>query len=321
MLAAHIARPIRNWMRYYVDMIEDFLKYIETEKRYSPLTVLAYRESLCDFARFACGEGEGKGAPLDVAKLTAPLIREWVMNLSATGHKPASVNRHLSAMRSFCRYLRRQDLLQADPSRGVRLQKRGSPLPAHIELSRMEKVTASLVPSPGDDLARMRDRLIIMLFYATGIRLSELVGINRDDVDLEHGELKVRGKGDRERIIPLLDVVCKEIAAYAEKINIENICFSGEKALILGNKGKRISQSEVSRTVGRLLAEAGVQGKRSPHVLRHTFATHLLEAGADLREIQELLGHTSLKATQVYTHNTISKLKEAYNNAHPRAHK
>ncbi len=172
-----------------------------------------------------------------------------------------------------------------------------------------------------NDFKARRDALVILFFYGTGIRLAELIGIDRDDFTGGFGRLTVRGKGDKERIVPIVAMLRNKIIAHIALIRELNICKSEEKALFLTDKGERISRSEVYRIVNRQLEAMGVHGKRSPHVLRHTFATHLLNSGADIREIQELLGHSSLRATQVYTHNSIAKLTEAYNDAHPRARK
>ena len=163
-----------------------------------------------------------------------------------------------------------------------------------------------------------RNSLIVLLLYACGLRLAELVGIDRTDFSEDYTSLRVRGKGDKERIVPVMEFLREKILHYLELIKRQNICNFSEKALILTQKGKRISRSVVYRVVREELARGGVQGKRSPHVLRHTFATHLLNGGADMREIQELLGHASLQATQVYTHNSIARLREVYNKAHPR---
>ncbi len=291
-------------------MTERFLTYLRAERRYSPLTVKAYGDSIAMLCAFLGVEPAG----LDPAALTPDDLREWVMELGRQKMNPASVNRHISAVKAFCRFLRREGAVTADPSVPIRLQKKPLKLPAHIEQSRMGKIAART-----EEQDSARDRLIILLLYATGIRLAELVALDRTDLSADRSEMKVHGKGGRERIVPLLPVVGEWIGKYTDEINRQNICLSGEKALILGKNGGRISRSEVYRVVNRVLAEAGVQGKRSPHVLRHTFATHLLDNGAGLREIQELLGHSSLAATQVYTHNTITKLQEAYRNAHPRA--
>ena len=169
-----------------------------------------------------------------------------------------------------------------------------------------------------EDFQTERNSLIILMFYACGLRLAELVGIDRSDFSADYTSLRVRGKGDKQRMVPILEFLREKILHYLGLIERQNICISSEKALFLTHKGKRISRSVVYRTVQEELTRAGLQGKKSPHVLRHTFATHLLNGGADMREIQELLGHASLQATQVYTHNSIARLREIYAKAHPR---
>ena len=164
-----------------------------------------------------------------------------------------------------------------------------------------------------------RDALIILLFYACGLRLAELVAINRTDLSADLRTLRVRGKGDKERLVPIVSYLSEKISAHLDTISRQQICNFEENALLLTCKGRRISRTAVYRIVQRTLGEAGVQGKKSPHVLRHTFATHLMNGGADMREIQELMGHASLRSTQVYTHNSIARLREIYASAHPRA--
>jgi integrase/recombinase XerC len=164
-----------------------------------------------------------------------------------------------------------------------------------------------------------RDALIVLMLYACGLRLAELCNIDLSDFDNDFTALRVLGKGDKTRIVPLVGRVSREVKRYLAQNFEENICLSGENALFLSKRGERISRSDVQRSVARLLRECGVQGKCSPHVLRHTFATHLLNDGADLREIQELMGHSSLSATQVYTHNNIAQLQRIYATAHPRS--
>ena len=190
-------------------------------------------------------------------------------------------------------------------------------LPAFVPESRMTGIVSEC-EFDSDRFTTERNSLIVLLLYACGLRLAELVGIDRTDFSADYTSLRVRGKGDKERIVPVMEFVREKILHYIELIERQNICKSSEKALILTQKGKRISRSVVYRVVREELGRGGVQGKRSPHVLRHTFATHLLNGGADMREIQELLGHASLQATQVYTHNSIARLREIYNKAHPR---
>jgi len=294
-------------------MLDAFIRYLAAERRYSPLTVRNYRR---DTERFLAWLGIGE-ADFDPQEVTPEDIRKWIVHRIEQGIGAASVNRELSSLRTLFRWLRStgaidRDILHAIPS--LRAPHR---LPAFVPESRMERIVEECETAGGDFTAR-RDALIILLLYACGLRLAELVGIDRSDFSFENSTLLIRGKGDRERLIPLIEEIRDKIREHIELIERQNICTSGEKALFLTRKGKRISRSAVYRAVRDELTRAGVQGRKSPHVLRHTFATHLMNGGADMREIQELMGHASLQTTQIYTHNSIARLKEAYLHAHPR---
>ena len=210
-----------------------------------------------------------------------------------------------------------RNAVEKDIFRMISTLKTSRRLPAFVPESRMTTIVSECGPDSEDFLTE-RNSLIILMFYACGLRLAELVGIDRSDFSADYTSLRVRGKGDKQRMVPILEFLREKILHYLGLIERQNICISSEKALFLTHKGKRISRSVVYRTVQEELTRAGVQGKKSPHVLRHTFATHLLNGGADMREIQELLGHASLQATQVYTHNSIARLREIYAKAHPR---
>lgn len=295
-------------------MLEKFIDYLQAERRYSPLTVRNYRR---DLERFFAWLGTSD-KEFDPAGVTADRVRAWIVHRTAGDNiSPRSMNRELSTLRTFFGWMMREGLVGKDVLHAVGALKTARRLPAFVPESRMEGVVGTCV-DPADDFLTERDRLIVLLFYACGLRLQELVGIDRGDFSDDFRSLRVRGKGDKQRVVPLLEPVRRQIMAYLAMIDRRNICISGEKPLFLTQKGTRISRSTVYRLVQRILSGAGVQGRKSPHVLRHTFATHLLNAGADIREIQELLGHSSLEATQVYTHNSIARLKEIYRKAHPR---
>ncbi|MCH5334536.1 MAG: tyrosine-type recombinase/integrase [Alistipes sp.] len=297
-------------------MIEAFLTYIEAERRYSPLTVRNYRR---DIERFVEWLGI-TAAEFDPQRITAEDIHDWIISRSSDGLSAASVNREISSLRALWRYMLRCGAVSGDIFLRIGSLKSPRRLPAFVPQTRMEQVLEDVDDGlRDDDFRSRRNALIVLLFYACGLRLAELVGLDRDSFSSDMRSLKVRGKGDKERIVPVLERVGREVAAYMECAKRLNICNSGEKALFLTSKGERISRSAAYRAVKEGLTRAGVQGKKSPHVLRHTFATHLLNDGADMREIQELLGHTSLQATQVYTHNNIEQLKEIYSHAHPRS--
>ena len=260
----------------------------------------------CDESRF------------DPRSVTTEQIREWIIFRTEEGKLSAgSMNREVASLRAFFRWLHRTGAVEKDIFRMISTLKTSRRLPAFVPESRMTTIVSECGPDSEDFLTE-RNSLIILMFYACGLRLAELVGIDRSDFSADYTSLRVRGKGDKQRMVPILEFLREKILHYLGLIERQNICISSEKALFLTHKGKRISRSVVYRTVQEELTRAGVQGKKSPHVLRHTFATHLLNGGADMREIQELLGHASLQATQVYTHNSIARLREIYAKAHPR---
>lgn len=299
-------------------MLNEFITYITAERRLSPLTVRNYRADIERFILY-CGVSGDEFKP---ELLTSDDVRRWIVSLREhDGLKAATINRMVCSLRSLYRFLRKTGVVTKDPFIGINALRTPSRLPVYIPEGKMEHVVELLEQDEGQsDFISQRNSLILLLFYSTGIRLAELIGIRTSDFDDATRELRVRGKGDKERVIPILEFVGKKIVSYIEQIKSENICVSGGNFLFLTEKGAQISRTEVYNVVRAELERAGIKGKRSPHVLRHTFATHLLNQGADMREIQELLGHTSLGATQVYTHNSITQLKQIYNKAHPRAH-
>ena len=299
-------------------LIDKFITYITAERRYSPLTVRNYLHDLTTFeewGRSACGKD------FSLREVTAVDVGNWVMHLSDSGRlKSSSVNRAVATLRSFYRYLRRKDIIHHDIFVSVQSLPTSRRLPTFVPKGNMDEVVDVVLQrlSDGSWIER-RDALIVLMLYACGLRLAELCNIDLSDFDNDFTALRVLGKGDKTRIVPLVGRVRHEVKRYLAQNFEENICLSGENALFLSKRGERISRSDVQRSVARLLRECGVRGKCSPHVLRHTFATHLLNDGADLREIQELMGHSSLSATQVYTHNNIAQLQRIYATAHPRS--
>lgn len=295
-------------------MLDEFIRYIEAERRYSPLTIRNYRH---DVEQFLAGSGI-PDTPSGLQAVTTDDIRAWILRRTEEdGIGAASMNREVSSLRSFFRWLLVQGVVTHNVVQSVSSLKTARRLPAFVPESRMN----GIVNECGFDtdlFDRERNSLIILLLYTCGLRLAELIGIDRDDFSDDGSSLRIRGKGDKERLVPILEPVREKISHYLGLIERQNICKSSEKALFLTHKGKRISRTTVYRIVRAELDRGGVQGKKSPHVLRHTFATHLLNGGADMREIQELLGHASLQATQVYTHNSIARLREVYAKAHPR---
>ncbi|MBR4995168.1 MAG: tyrosine-type recombinase/integrase [Alistipes sp.] len=299
-------------------LIDSFITHIAAERRYSPLTARNYEHDLRRFVEWgvaSCGE------EFDLCKVESADISSWVMSLSDSGSmKSSSINRAVATLRSFYRYLRRRDIIQHNVFVSVQSLRTARRLPSFVpEGDMVEVVDTVLERLRSVEWRDRRDALIVLMLYACGLRLAELCGIDRSDFEKDYSSLRVKGKGDKMRIIPLVRRVSFEVKRFLSQNSCDNACIIDENALFLSKRGDRISRSDVQRSVARLLRECGVQGKCSPHILRHTFATHLLNDGADLREIQELMGHSSLSATQVYTHNNIAQLQRIYATAHPRS--
>lgn len=297
-------------------MLDAFITYLKAERRYSELTVRNYRRDIEAFLEYLGVTDEG----FRPALVAVDDIRGWVVSLSESGRlSAASVNREVSSVRSFFRWMRATGVIEKNPFLKIHPLKTPTRLPVWIPEKKMEGITAALQRQCMEgDIWERRDALILLLFYSCGIRLAELISAGIEDVADDFRSMKVHGKGDRQRVVPLPEVTSEILKRYLLEINALDIWSCGKKPLFLTEKGRRISRGAVYAAVRSELERMGVQGKRSPHVLRHTFATHLLNGGADIREIQELLGHASLSATQVYTHNSISHLKKAYEGAHPR---
>ena len=297
-------------------LIDEFILWLEAERRYSPLTVRNYRRDIDDFVAF-CGVMH---ASFDPKVIRREDVEEWMVYLGDERKlKVTSVNRTMASLRTFWRWMLAHGHVEKDLIKTLRQYKAPKRLPTFVPDTRMEDVVAELREDiASEDFERLRDALIILLIYTAGLRLSELVNANMGDVSADYTTLRVMGKGRKERVQPLLGSLRQVIEKYFIQISSQNICTGQKKALILSKKGERISRRTVERIVDRKLKGVGVQGKTSPHVLRHTFATRVLNEGGDLREIQELLGHSSLKATQVYTHLDIERLKHTYAMAHPR---
>ena len=297
-------------------LIDEFIVWLEAERRYSPLTVRNYRRDVDDFVTF-CGLTHNDFNPKNI---TREDVEEWVVYLGEQRKlKVTSINRTVASLRTFWRWMLAHHHVERDIMKTLRQYKPPKRLPTFVPDTRMEDVISELREDiASDDFVRLRDALIILLIYTAGLRLSELVDANVEDLSADYTTLRVMGKGRKERIQPLIASLGEVLKKYFIQNSSQNICTGQKKALILSNKGARISRRTVERIVEKKLKGVGIQGKTSPHVLRHTFATRVLNEGGDLREIQELLGHSSLKATQVYTHLDIERLKHAYAMAHPR---
>ena len=299
-----------------MNRVEEFLNILESERRYSPHTVSGYRRDIYAFFEW-CGVAMDDFDP-DAFKRYD--ISDWAVYLfEKRGLKATSVNRSLASLRSFWKWMLKQQYTTHDIVSNIKQFKTPKRLPTYVPKTRMDDVIEGLKDDiDSDNIERLRDAVIILLLYTCGLRLSELVEANIDDISSDFSTIRVCGKGNKMRIQPIVKSVGNVLKKYFSQNSSQNICTGQKKALILSKKGERINRRAVQRIVDRKLKCYGIQGKTSPHVLRHTFATHLLNEGADLREIQELLGHSALRTTQVYTHTNIESLKEVYNQAHPR---
>ena len=305
------------------EVIALFIDYLQAERRYSPLTVRNYRHDVESF----CAWGETSSTEeFSLLGAKSEDVREWIIFHSDERDKKgkrlrsaSSVNRAVASLRSLYKFLRHKGYIEHDIFASIRLPRTAHRLPSYVPESRMEEVVQRVFQDlTSDDERTARNALLVLLIYTCGLRLAEVVGVDVEDFEDDFRLLRVLGKGDKERMLPILSRVGDEVKRYIERFLQPKICKNAKNALFLSVHGERISRIDVQRSVARLLRECGVQGKTSPHVLRHTFATHLLNDGADMREIQELMGHSSLRATQVYTHNDIARLQRAYIEAHPR---
>jgi integrase/recombinase XerC len=282
-----------------------FLRYLATERGASAHTIRSYRTDLLDCIAFL--ERRGLGA---LADADARVIRGYLADLHARGLARTSMARRLATLRSFFRFLVRRGRARVNPAREVRTPRLPGRLPAHLPIDQSDALFRSPV---GDDQADRRDRAILEVLYAAGVRVAELSGLDVEDVDLREGSVRVLGKGRKERIVPLGG---KAVAALHEYLGVRE---SSRGALFRNARGGRLTVRSLHRIVRARARTAGLAGRVTPHTLRHTFATHLLDAGADLRLIQELLGHARLSTTQRYTHVSADRLAKVYDAAHPRA--
>ena len=284
-----------------------FITYLSSEKRFSEHTVKSYTTDLKQFTDFLCDEFQ----IIDkIDEIRFQIIRTWMVSLLEKGISPRSVNRKISTLKSYFKFLIREGVILENPMIKLVAPKSKKRLPVFIE----EEQISSLLNEVQfeDGFTGERNKLIIELFYVTGIRLSELINIKILDVNLQSQVIKVLGKRNKERLIPLSSNVLEELKNFIDKYQIDYFLFTNED-------GKKLYTKLVYRIVNKYIGKISSVNKRSPHILRHTFATHMLNNGADINAIKELLGHANLSATQIYTHNTIEKLKTVYKQAHPRA--
>jgi len=293
--------------------LERFIQYIQFEKRYSPHTVSAYQSDLDQFFKFL---NEPEPTVTNPAEITYQHIRSWMVHLM--GEMTArSVNRKIATLRKYFKFLLREGLITDNPTSKIQSPKNVKHLPVVVE---DEKLNAMLNSEEvfGDDFEGTRDKLVLEILFGTGIRLAELVGLKEQDINIYDGTMKVLGKRNKERIVPInheLKILLEKYIGLKKKSDFHN----NSLTLIVTNKGSDAYPKFIYLIVHKYLSYISTQNKKSPHVLRHTFATSLLNRGADLNAIKELLGHANLSATQVYTHNSVERLKSIYKQAHPKA--
>lgn len=292
-------------------MVDLFLDYLKLERNYSPATVKHYRDDLKEFERFF----QELDSQLSWETVDSDIVRRWMEAMMDRGNVASSVNRRLSALRSFYRYTLRRNLIERDPVHGIQGPKRKRPLPQFLKESEMDRLLDENMWT--DCYKDVLARTIIVTFYETGIRISELIGLNDKDVDYINCEIKVTGKRDKQRIIPFGDELSETLISYQHRRNAVMKCES--EAFFRTEKGERVTDAQVRQIVKTNLSKVSTLKKRSPHVLRHTFATAMLNHEAGLESVKKLLGHESLSTTEIYTHTTFEQLKKVYKNAHPRA--
>jgi integrase/recombinase XerC len=290
-------------------MMDLFLDYLRYEKRSSEHTISSYKTDLEQFATYLLLQYQNESPET----ATAAMIRSWVADLMEKGLHPASLNRKIASLRTFYRFLRKKGRIASDPTKVISALKKPKRLPVFVEEKAMEMLFEQ--SSFEEDFGGLRDRCVMELLYGTGIRLSELTGLTLSNLDLSAKTIRVYGKRSKERIVPITSALSTAITHYiaVRAPEEETDC------LILTDTGKAAYPVFIQRIVKKYLSEVTTLSQKSPHVLRHTYATHLLNRGADLNAIKELLGHSNLAATQIYTHNSIEKLKKTHQQAHPKA--
>jgi integrase/recombinase XerC len=294
-------------------LLTDFLRYLQLEKRYAVHTVRAYQDDLTQFSKYLITDYE----VLQLQQATTAMVRSW-LSVLREGREAVSartISRKLSSLRSFYKYLIKKEQLKISPVAQLHAPKMGKKLPVYVEEQQAEQLFSTA--TFGDGFKGLTIALTLQLFYETGMRLSELVSLKFADVNVYNRSIKILGKGNKERILPVQPALLQNIQAY-EAIKAKTFENYDAVFLLLTEKGKPVYAKYIYRLVNESLGAITTLQKKSPHILRHSFATHLLNNGADLNAVKELLGHASLAATQVYTHNTIGKLKAVHSKAHPR---
>jgi len=293
------------------DHVGRFITYLIAEKNASPYTVRNYRREIEEFAEFARGEGVTAWEAVDV-----PLLRRWLAWLTSQGYAKASIARRVYELRSFYRHLQREGVVETNPVAGISAPKAPKRLPRYLNVQE----TVALLTAPDTSTPQgLRDRAILELLYGAGLRVGELVGLNVGDLNLSRGELRVTGKGDKERIALMGEPARVALSRYLAEGRPRLVTEASGSALFLNRFGGRLSAVSVTKVLHKYSKQAGIGRRVTPHMLRHSFATHLLDGGADLRAVQELLGHENLATTQIYTHVSQAQARKVYLRTHPRA--
>lgn len=290
---------------------QTFTDYLQLEKKYSPHTVTAYLKDLEDFQKFASEEYQYS----EIVTVNYSIVRSWIVSLVDSGISNRTVNRKISSLKTYYKFLLKTSQIEINPLAKHKALKTSKKI--QVPFSENEIGNVMELFKEKEDFEGVRDRLVVELFYSTGIRRAELIHIRVVDISFSQKSLKVLGKRNKERIIPLLPTVLQSLNHYLSiRAQLENI--KDSEYLFLTQKGVKIYETLVYRIINSYFSKTSEKVKKSPHILRHSFATHLLNEGADINSVKELLGHSSLASTQVYTQNSIAKLKEVYKNAHPR---
>ncbi len=304
-------------------LYDDFLEYMELQRRCSPLTLRNYKRDLELFAEWLRGE-YGDTATLECA--TTEQIREWIIYRMEGGERgeaplsPSSMNRTIATLRSAYRFGEERGYVKRSPTRSIKALKAPKPLPHFVPQNKMSELLTQNINKnkTSDEWITQRNELLIAFIYLTGLRLSEVASLREESFSADYKQVKVLGKGNKERIVPIIPELRDKILSHFSEIKPLNIWKRSSNCLFLSKQGRPLSASMIYKIIRGELQRGDVSGRKSPHVLRHTFATHLLNGGGEIRVIQELLGHTSLQATQRYTHNSIATLKSSYAKSHPR---
>ncbi len=295
------------------EFVDRYLEHLQITRNASVHTKRSYAVDLNGFLDFLARRGDEDCFP---GQITRTVVRAYVVAMTEQGYSKRSIARKLSSLRSFFKYLVRSREIDVNPAEGVRAPKLGKPLPKFLEVEDVERLM-NAVRGPG--LWPLRDRAILETLYGAGLRVSELVSIDENDLDFSAGLVRAKGKGRKERLAPLGRTSVSALRRYLDAKHRAGFSGGGVKTCFINRRGERLDVRSIRRLLNKYLLKAGLPQKASPHTLRHSFATHLLDRGADIRVVQDLLGHASLASTQIYTHLTTDRLKSAYNSAHPRA--